>query len=184
MAADTPRRPGTISSAAGRRQRDACPRLGPGVAPERGDEQPRAARGLQRQPAQDHRRTTPSWRRTRRCSTSSRRCEPPPDFAALSPRAARKSSTTNCAISVSAAPNCRRGQEGALQGDPGRAVAAVRQVRGKPARRHQRLRAVRRRRGRAGRHARRRAAGGARSGAEADDKPAGSSPCTRRPICR
>ena len=99
----------------------------------------RAARGLQRQPAQDHRRTTPSCRRTRRCSTNSRRCKASPDFAALSAPRRERSSTTSCAISASAAPSCPTTRSRASRQIQEELVAAVGQVRGKPARRDQRI---------------------------------------------
>jgi hypothetical protein len=56
-------------------------------------------------------------------------------------RAQEDSSRTRCAISASAAPNCRR-QEGALRRHPGTARRRLDPLLGKRARRHQRLQAA------------------------------------------
>ena len=75
---------GQLRRAAGRCQRAAVARLGPGRASECGDEQPAAARGLQRHAAQDHPVLRRACRRTSVCTRGTRRCARAPGFAALS----------------------------------------------------------------------------------------------------
>ena len=143
-----------------------------------GDGQPGTARGLQRQPAQDHRRTTPTWRRTWRLFDKYKALAASPEFAALS-AGAQEDRRQRIARFRARRRRTAGGQEAALQGDPGGTVHAVRQVRGKPARRHQCLGAVRRRRRRtAPAFPTMRCRRAQRGGAKPTASRAGSSPCT------
>ena len=94
---------GYLRAPAGRRQRAAFPRLGAGFAPQCGDEQPGAARGLQRQPAHAHRllrRPVAEPGLVRQIQGA----QGLPGIRCADRARRRKSSTTNCAISCSAAP--------------------------------------------------------------------------------
>ena len=93
--------------AAGGRERAPAPRVGRRRAPERRDEQPRAARGLQREPAQGHpvlHRARPAPGAVR---ASSRRCAASPRVRAASRARSARSWRTSCATSGWAAPSCR-----------------------------------------------------------------------------
>ena len=160
------------------------PRLGPGRAPERGDEQPGAARGLQREPAEDHAVLHRARRRTRGCSRSSRRCAIRPSFARSAP-AQKKIIENELRDFRLGGAELPADKKGALHGDPRAALAAVVALQRQPARCDECVRRI---------------VDGqcARSAGIPDDvlqaaretrrrrtaRPAGSSRCTRRPTCR
>ena len=119
--ADTPATLGRLRRAAGGRDRAPVARLGHGGAPERRGRHARAARRLQREPAQGHRSSGPSSDRTGRCTRSTRRCGARRVRAARRPRAGAWSSSrcsrlpagrrgARCRRSANASWRCRERQ--------------------------------------------------------------------------
>lgn len=172
---------GELRRAPGRRQRASRARLGAGVPPELRGEHARAARGLQRGPAEDHRALH----------------RPGPGPAALRPlprargfprlRRAPAGAPAACPQRTARLPPRRRGApgraEGPLQAAAGGARGPLGALPGQRARRDQRLLPRRDRGGERRGHPVRRPGGRARwPGATAGR--AGSSRCTRRATCR
>ena len=103
------------------------PRLGPGRAPARGDGQPGAARGVQREPAEDH----AVLDRARPEPAAVREVQGARASAPSSPRSRPRSASDRRERAARFPPRRRRaaaGQEGALHGDPGRARRSCRRA--------------------------------------------------------
>ena len=125
------------------RERAPRPRVGPGRASERGDEQPRAARGLQREPAEGHavlHRALPAPGAVREVQGAARRA---PSSTRSTARSAR-SSRTSCATSGWAAPSCRRRRRRASWRSREQLSQHLLALLRQPARRDERLLALRR----------------------------------------
>ena len=140
-------RMGCFRRAAGRCERASRPRLGPGLAPAFGDGFTRTARGLQRQPAENHRllcRARAERRPVRQIQGARRK----PGLRHAVPRAPQDRGKRAARLPPGRRRAARR-QEGALHAGAGGTRPAVGKIRGEPARRHQRLCALHRGCGRA-----------------------------------